>query len=40
MRNHLSVIGVLLVLVGFNLGPRSEAQIDAYVYWLCYWDKF
>ena len=27
MRNHLSVIGVLLVLVGFNLIPQAEAQI-------------
>ena len=28
MRKHLSLIGVLLVLVVFHLGPNAEAQID------------
>ena len=28
MRRHLSLIGVLLVLVAFHLGPKAEAQID------------
>ena len=27
MRKHLSLIGILLVLVGFNLIPQAEAQI-------------
>lgn len=26
MRKHLSLIGILLVLVGFNLMPQAEAQ--------------
>ena len=28
MRRHLSLIGALLVLVVFHLGPKAEAQID------------
>ena len=28
MRRHLSLIGVLLVLVVLHLGPNAEAQID------------
>ena len=31
MRKHLSLIGVLLVLVVFHLGPNAEAQILPYV---------
>jgi hypothetical protein len=27
MRRHLSLIGVLLVLVVFHLGPNAEAQV-------------
>jgi len=28
MRKHLSLVGVLLVLVVFHLAPKAEAQID------------
>jgi len=31
MRKHLSLIGVLLVLVVFHLGPNAEAQVLPYV---------
>ena len=31
MRKYLSVIGVLLVLVVFNLGPKAEVQVFPYV---------
>ena len=31
MRKHLSLIGVLLVLVVFHLGPKVEAEMDPYV---------
>ena len=35
MRKHLSLIGVLLALVVFHLGPNAEAQLelgDGYLY--------
>ena len=31
MRKYLSLIGVLLVLVVFHLGPKVEAEMDPYV---------
>ena len=31
MRKHLSLIGVLLVLIVFHLGPNAEAQVLPYV---------